>query len=176
MAKEKLHNIPPFSGFKMPEGYNATLEDKLFKVVKRLDNDKATTPLPDTSGFKLPETYLDTLEDTISNTIATPKATKIVTLFSKKTLLYVSSIAAAILLVFNLGILNTKATSPTFVGLETATVETYILDENISAYEIAALLSDDQIENTANIPLGINKEQLETYLLETDDIDDLLLE
>ena len=60
--------------------------------------------------------------------------------------------------------------------LETETVENYIIDENIGSYEIAALLSDEYIEENIIIDYSINEDNIEEYLLNNADIEALMIE
>ncbi len=168
MKEEHLQHLKR-SGFKTPEGYFGTLETKLLETLETqsaLHN--VTHP-----GFKTPEDYFSSLEDRIIGQVSETKKPKVIALSRQKAVLYLSSIAAAVLLFFNLSIFKT---TPSFESLETASVEAYLIDENISSYEIAALLSDEQINTTIDLDLDIDQANIETYLLEHADIDDLLIE
>ena len=54
--------------------------------------------------------------------------------------------------------------------------KTYILDEGISSYELAALFTDEEITtfNEEIMEEAFNDEPLEDYLLENTDIEDLI--
>lgn len=165
MNKNNLHNIKK-TGFKVPEDYFDNLENTIFSHVKL--KEQATN-----SGFKTPENYFETLENKIINTVSKNKTSKVISLFSKRNLVYISGIAAAILLLFNLSIFQKESN---WSRLNTKTVENYIIDEQMSSYEIASLLSDEELieENFTNH--DFKDENIESYLLDNSDINDLIIE
>ncbi len=165
MKDNKLHNIKN-TGFKAPDNYFDTLEDRLFTEAKLKAN-------VNSSGFVMPKDYLDGLEDAILNKV-TEKEPKVIPLLSKRTLVYVSSIAAAILLLFNLSILKTKPT--TFDSLDTETVENYILEEDIGSYEINSSLTEDDfyVDNFSEVT--IDDQSFEDYILNDVNLEDIMLE
>ena len=165
MKKNKLHNIKE-TGFKVPDDYFNTLEDVTLSEIKlkKMSSD---------SGFKLPEDYFNTLEATITNKISTKAPTKVIPLFRKRILIYISSTAAVVLLLFNLSIFKNK---PTFESLDFETVENYIMNENIGSYEIAALLSEEDLLEEYFIEYQIEEETIEAYILDHLDVEDIILE
>lgn len=166
MEDNKLQNIKN-TGFKTPDNYFDTLEDRLFTEAKLKANVSG-------SGFVMPEDYLDGLENTILNKVPKVEEPKVISIFSKRTLVYVSSIAAAILLLFNLSILETKPT--TFDSLDTETVENYILEEDIGSYEINTSLTEDDfyVDNFSEVT--IDDESFEDYILNDVNLEDIMLE
>src|SRR5690606_3425873 len=94
-----LKNIKA-SGFKTPENYFEGVEDSVLNQIhlKSIEG----------SGFKIPEGYLDTIDNTIIAKVYKNNDTKVINLFSMYNLLYLSSVAAAILLLFNLSIFESK--------------------------------------------------------------------
>ena len=165
MKKNKLHNIEE-TGFKVPDDYFDALEDVILSDIKlkKMSSD---------SGFKLPEDYFNALEATITNKMATKTHTKVIPLFRKRTLIYISSTAAVVLLLFNLSIFKSK---PTFDSLDFETVENYILNENIGSYEIAALLSEEDLLEENFIEYQVEEETIEAYILDNLDVEDIILE
>ncbi|MCH7525768.1 MAG: hypothetical protein IIC74_12470 [Bacteroidetes bacterium] len=125
------------------------------------------------TGFKTPDNYFDAIEDVIINKIETKNTTKVIPLFSRRNLIYASSIAAAVLLLFNLSIFDKEIT---WDSLDTQTVENYIINEGIDSYEIAALLFEDDLTEDLFIQNTITVESLETYILENTSIEDILIE
>ncbi|QCE42210.1 hypothetical protein [Psychroserpens sp. NJDZ02] len=152
MKKENLNTINT-SGFKVPKNYFEGLEDAILTQTLLETHTKV-------SGFKTPENYFDTLDSAILSKIDKPEP-KVFNLFSKKTILSISSAAAAIVLLFNL---NLFKTTPTLDALDTVTVENYILDE-IEINDLNLLIGDSELSQTDFI----------TYdLIEIDDyIDDI---
>lgn len=124
-------------------------------------------------GFDLPDSYFDTLENNILNRIENEDDTKVIKLFSRRNILYASGIAAAILILFNLSIFSE---SITIDDLETETVENYIINEGIDSYELAVLLSEDDLLEDELMEQNITDESLEDYLLENLDIEELIIE
>ncbi|GGD23943.1 hypothetical protein [Hyunsoonleella pacifica] len=168
MKNKNLHSTKT-TGFKTPEGYFDDLDEKLLQYIK--SDDLSVDKIP--SGFKVPEHYFEGIEDNIITAVSKEKDTKVIPLFSKKNIRYVSSIAASVLLLISLFIFNNK---PEFDDLETQTVENYIIDANISSYEIASLLSEDDINEHTFITNDIEDETIEAYLLDTGDFESLMIE
>lgn len=161
-----LKNIKA-SGFKTPENYFEGVEDSVLNQIhlKSIEG----------SGFKIPEGYLDTLDDTIIAKVSKSNDTKVINLFSRKNLLYMSSVAAAILLLFNLSIFESKRVA-SFDTLDTATLENYILSEYIDSYEISSLMNNEEINEEAFIDYNFSDEHMEDYILNNIDIEGLFLE
>lgn len=165
MNKNNLHNIKK-TGFKVPKDYFDNFEDTILSHVNL--KELATNP-----GFKTPENYFETLENKIIDKISEKENSKVIQLFSKRNLLYVSGIAASILLLFNLSIFQKKSN---WSKLDTKTVENYIIDEQVSSYEIASLLSEDELIEENFINHNLKNENIESYLLDNLDVNDLIIE
>ena len=166
--KNKLDNIKN-TGFKVPQDYFLNLEDKIMDNIK-LDN--VLQGIDDT-GFKMPEGYLDTLEDVVLTKVTKSSNPKVVSLFNKQTLIYISGVAAAVLIMFNVFWNKPETTIDT---LDAELVENYIIDQGINTYEIASLLSTND-EINLDIELfdeTFNDDSLEDYLLENIDLEDFI--
>lgn len=168
MKNKNLNNIKS-TGFTTPNDYFESFDEVLLNKLKGED---ALNTIK-TTGFKTKDNYFDDLENRIINKLPERNETKVISLVSKKTIIYVSSIAAAILLLFNLSIFDSK---PTFDNLETEIVENYIIDENISSYEIASLLTEEQIEESIIVDYNFDEANIEDYLLNNADIEALMIE
>jgi len=151
---DKLKNIKS-TGFKIPDNYLEGIEDTVLSQIKLKSIEG--------SGFKVPNGYFDSLEDTVINKISKNEKTKVINLFTRQNLLYVSSIAATLLLLFNLTLFNKKSIS--FEALETASVESYIMNEFINSYDMASLLSDEDIVVENFIEYNFSEENMEDYIL-----------
>ncbi len=164
MKINKLHNIKK-TGFKVPEDYFDNLEDTilLHKALKKLSIE---------SGFKTPNDYFDNLENTILNNISDKKSPKVISIFRRRNLIYVSSIAAAVVLLFNLSLFE-KETG--WEAIKAETVENYIINENMGSYEIASLLIDDDFNKVSFTAIELSEEALENYLLEQTTVEDLII-
>ena len=144
------------SGFKVPEGYFESLDSKLSELTK-------ASPSIGTSGktgFMVPEGYFENFK-------VTPKKTKIITL---KRMLYISSIAAMLTLLFTV---LSPEDELTFDSLETATIENYLLEESYETSEIASLLNEKQL-TMESFNLAPEEEQLEDYLIQNTAIENLI--
>ncbi|MBU2950074.1 hypothetical protein KO493_05115 [Tamlana agarivorans] len=169
MKTNKLHNIHS-TGFKIPDGYFDALEDRIFNKLK---NDSPLNAVEET-GFKAPKDYFDSINESIIEHIKNEeKTTKIIPLFNKKTILFASSIAAAVLLLFNLSVFESK---PTFNSLDAQTVENYIISEDMSTSELAFLFTDVELDETIFSETIFDDENIEDYLLNNTDIETLITE
>ncbi len=158
MKKENIHNIKN-SGFKVPQNYFEGLEDSVLAEAK-LKN------LVSDSGFKTPEGYLENFSVSIK------KETKVISIFSRKNMLFVSSIAAAIVLFFSLNVFNNSPL--TLNDLDITTVEDYILDET-ELGDLASLFQDNELSESQFIDYSLSDETLDNYL-ESIDVNDLYSE
>ena len=165
MSEKPLNNNNK-TGFKVPKDYFQNLEDMLLSNIK-------TKPLPSDPGFKTPKHYFETFEDRIIEKTLEEKSPKTISIFSKQNLIYLSGIAAAVLLLLTLTLFNNK---PQWDNLDSETVENYIIEENLGSYEIAALLLEDSINEEEFIDFDLKEEHIESYLLDFTDIEDLIIE
>ncbi len=186
MEKNNLHNTKN-SGFKTPEDYFEYLEDTILSEAKLsetvetsglntptdyfegledviLNKAKLNDKVSDT-GFKVPEDYFETVEDTIIKT--TKQAPKVISLFSKKTLLYTSSIAAAVALFFSLSIFG-EGDTLSYADVDTEQLDSYVLNET-QATDIAALFTETELENTNFIDYNLSDDTLDSYLEDLDE-------
>jgi len=166
--KQNLKNIKKI-GFKTPDNYFDTLEDQ---IVTSLNLDESLGNVKE-AGFEMPKDYLDSVEDKVFKSLEIEERLKLVSLFSKRNLMYVSGIAATLLIFFSIFI-NSRTETNESIGMEY--VENYIIAEDIDSYEIAALLSDDNLTEDIFIESDIMDGSLETYILENTTIEDLLIE
>ncbi|RAJ16889.1 hypothetical protein [Olleya aquimaris] len=153
MKKENLNTIKT-SGFKVPKDYFKGMEDRILEKAQ-LD------ALPKTSGFTAPEGYFDTVERSVLQQIQKPEP-KIISIFSKKVWVSVTSIAATIVLLFSLNVFNP---TPSLAKLNNDTVENYIIDE-IEIHDLNLLIEDSELSQTDFI--DDNLIDVEDYI---DDID-----
>ena len=192
MEKNNLHNIKK-SGFKTPKDYFENLEDSILseaKLSETIETSGLNTPtdyfegleavilnkaklndkVSDT-GFKVPQDYFETIEDSIiKNTKQTPK---VITLFSKKTLLYVSSIAAVVVLFFSLSTIVNGEDTFTLADVDTEQIDHYVLNET-QATDIAALFTETELENTSFIDYNLSDDTLDSYLEDLDETELIL--
>jgi hypothetical protein len=153
-------------GFKVPKDYFETLEDQI------MSNIAFDTQIPkaETPGFETPKDYFNTLEDNIFNKLETPQETKVIPLFKKRNILYFSSIAAVLLIMLAIFV-NTDSEE-----LDYDLVENYIINEDVDVYELATLLTDEELNN---IQMEIRnstyiEDDMESYLLDNVNLEDLI--
>ena len=121
------------------------------------------------SGFKTPEGYFDTIDvDIISKT---KSENKVIAFRPHPRLYYIAGIAASLVLLFAI-IFNSGTNSE----ISPEMVETYFQESDLDSYELAELLSEAEILEDDFIisETAYDEENLETYLLEQVDIEQLL--
>lgn len=165
------------TGFNLPKDYFNSFENDLFTKL----NIKTNTELTNRdTGFSTPEGYLDSLDDRIFKTVVPQEETKVITLFTRKQLMRIASIAA----VFVLGFFITKSMLPTieesgisFEDIEYAAFEEYLNEEDLtlSEYEIADLYNatEDDIDNIST-ESAIDNNLLYEYLSDEYTTDDYI--
>ena len=164
MKKDKLHNINS-TGFKTPEHYFDTFEDRLFDRIEQEDTVKGI----EETGFKVPDGYFDQLDESIIGKLNTEEP-PVIKLPSRKTFYYVAGIAASLMLMLAIYINSTKD------EISVEMVETYFQDSDLDSYELAELLLDAEIleEDFTVIETEFDEDNLESYLLENTDIESIL--
>ncbi|PVW14705.1 hypothetical protein [Marixanthomonas spongiae] len=152
------------SGFKVPESYFETFEEKLFTKI-------AEEQLPNQSGFSVPPGYFDGLEDTLAqHPDIAPKHTKVRSLFAKSNLKYAVAVAAAVVLAVVL-LNKNNATVLDMNSVDYLAIENYINEGELDfdLYDVSNLLSENNSETLNYGTENISEENLESYLLETVD-------
>lgn len=162
MDNNKLHNIKE-SGFKTPNNYFDGLEDSIMNQIKLKEKIEDT-------GFKVPDNYFDSLDNVLVQ--QTKKETKVISLFNKRNLWYAASIAAILVLMISIFTPTIHSTS----DLEVAEIEQYLLNQDISEYELAGLLNEEELNTTYFVESELSEELLEDYLLQNTTLEDLLIE
>ena len=165
MNTNKLHNIKD-TGFKVPKDYFGSLEDAILTDLKL--KEKAPE-----SGYKVPDNYFDSLEHKITNALVPEKEVKVIKLFTWRKAAYVSAVAASLILMFNVFFNNTN--NVTIDNIETASIENYILNEDLETSEIASLFTDDDLSDVQLINDGYSSETLENYIFDNLEIEDIII-
>ena len=165
MKNKKLHHTKK-TGFKVPDTYFESLDNDIFN---KLNNHHVLNTIK-SSGFQIPKDYLETFDETLLTKSTTGK---VIALFNKTNLIYISSIAAAVLLLFNLSIFKDIQT---FDALDTETIDDYVTNQNIETYEIASLLTEDDLTETNFIDYNLEEETVSTFLLNNIKVEDLFIE
>jgi len=166
MKNNKLHNIKT-SGFKAPDGYLESFDELLLNKLKE------SGPLEglENSGFKVPDHYFESFDVKLAKSLNSDKEIKIITFIPWKKMLYVSGIAASIILMVSL--FNNYNNKPTFDSLETTLIDKYIVEEEFTNEDIATLLSDDLTLNNFMDSHLIDAD-LEEYILNNSSVEEYL--
>ncbi|WP_439153082.1 hypothetical protein [Winogradskyella sp.] len=165
MRKDKLNTVKS-AGFKTPEKYFDSVEDKLFSRIEEPD----TIEDINSPGFTTPIDYFDAVEGKILDTLNTNDK-PVVHLFARQSFYYVAGIAASLLLLFAIFI-NVEKTDE----LTGEMVEAYFQNSDLDTYDIAQLLLEaDMLEDDFTITeTSYSEENLENYLLDNVDIEAIL--
>jgi len=153
MENKNLHNIKE-TGFKVPQDYLEAFEDTILNEVK-------LKSIVSESGLKAPKGYLDDFN------VSVKEETKVISIFNKKNIIFVSSIAAAIVLFFSLNIFNTSTT--TLDDIDTASVDDYILNET-EISELTTLFQDSDLSEAQFIDYTLSDEALDSFIEDLDDL------
>ena len=165
MKQKKLDTINS-SGFKVPKDYFSQVEEQILNEV-HLKNKV------EVSGFHVPDSYFESLEEQIFEKLETKNETKVIKLFSWKKAMYASAIAATIVLMFNLFFTSETIT---FESIEIATIENYLEDEGFTSNDFASLLTDEELNKDNFIENEIPEYLIKDYLMNTIELEDLILE
>ncbi len=167
MKNNKLHNIKS-TGFKTPDNYFESLEDAIYS---KLAEDTLSSKI-NSNGFEVPEDYFETFDDKVLSAVNENDSTKVIPPFSWKKISYISGIAASLVLIFN--ILFTDTDELTFDDLETASIENYLLNEDLNAYEIAPYLGASELDSNDFVDTNIKSSDIEDYLIQNSDVEQLI--
>ncbi len=165
MKKNKIHNNIKNTRFKVPQDYFASLEDTILSEVKL--KERLSDP-----GYKTPDNYFDSLEDKIMNAVQPQKEVKVVKLFTWRKVSYVAAIAACFILMINIFFNNTK--DVTIENIETASIENYILNEDLETDEFASLFTKEDLSEVRLITDDYSSETLDNFIFDNLDIEDII--
>ena len=169
MKNKNLHNITS-TGFKTPDDYFKTFDEK---ITSKLNNSNSLSDIK-SAGYSVPTDYFETFNEKVLEQLKPKKDTKVVSLLNWKKVAYISGIAASILLAFNIFYNNPEKID--FEALETASIESYLNEEDLSSYDIASYLNDDDLSKDVFIDNKLSEESLEDYLLQNSTIEDLIID
>ena len=159
----------PIHGFNVPDGYFDRLEDQL-------DHYMDQAFMPEIHGMHTPEGYFEGMEDRIMEAWrAEQKTGKIIPLYRRREVQWISAIAAVLLL--TLMVLRPDTGSPDQIDqLSAIQMEDFLMEEmEWDVYELGDLMEDSEIEVLPDSEL-FSGEELEQYLLEHLDDNTLLIE
>ena len=163
MKKLKLHNDIK-SGFKTPENYFNTFEEQLLSELKLKEQ-------VSNSGFNEPKDYFNNFKVDLSE--VKPSEPKVIPLFNKKTMLFVTSIAAAFILLLTIPSNNNELN---FASLDNDTIEDYLLISDFESSELNDLITNTTAFEDKILEETLNNIPLEDYLYNNSELDDFNLE
>jgi len=164
MKKQKLENIKQ-SGFKVPKNYFESFDDLLLNELKLKEACK-------NHGFKVPNNYFNSVENNILISIKETEKPKVIKLITWQKLSYIAAVAASLIIMFN--VIVDKGTFD-INNIETASIENYILNEELDTNDMATLFNEVDISAMSLTNNNISSETLETYVLDNLEIDELLI-
>ena len=150
------------SGFKLPEGYFGQFENRM---IRRIAAEEASFLPKNSQPFGVPEGYFEEFESRMLEKVKVgPKQPKVIPLFSKRNLSYVSGIAAVLAVLLTSSLLD-KPAGNSYEDLNLAAVENYIFEtfEMSEATETPFVLEE---EVNWNEDAEIDKDALLEYLSE----------
>lgn len=165
MMKKQQHK----TGFKIPEGYFETLEDRVIAKI-------AETKFPKSAGFQTPEGYFENFEDgVLQDLLSVTARKKVIKLNPRKYLGYAAAIAASILVAF---MIFSPTSNPSLETIQAAAIDGYIEDGNlnIDLYELTSYMDDADLSDLNFKNQQFSANILKNYLLETIDEETLILE
>ncbi len=164
MKNRKIQHIRS-AGFKTPDNYFDSFDAKLNK---RLTENESQINV-ENSGFKVPDNYFKNFDQKLLKELKEEKP--VVKLQSRQTFYYIAGIAASLILLFAIFI-NDNTTDV----ISAEMVETYFQDSDLDSYELAELLSEAELleDDFIITETTYNENNLEDYLLENSDIEELL--
>jgi len=160
MKKENLHSIKS-PGFKIPNQYFDSFEADFFERL----NEKEFISASEKSSFTVPKNYFDSVETNILEKLNKKPETPVISLKSRRTFYYVAGIAASFILMFSLVFNNDNITID---NIDTASIETYLYQEDYSGEDLATLFNNDELSVSDFIDYNISEETIDQYIEELD--------
>jgi hypothetical protein len=164
------------TGFKTPENYFESFEERLFSKISE-------ESFPKSAGHIVPGGYFESMEErvlkTVINSASAPgreKTTKVIPLFPKKYFGYAAAIAACLLIGFT--VFNTKTDNSSLDSLQLAAIDNYIEDGNLNLdlYDLTSYIDDEDITDLNFNDHQFSESTLEDYILENVDEETLINE
>lgn len=166
------------SGFTAPEGYMNNLEEELLDKLVIGKEESPTLDLISKNSFTTPDNYFKTLEKNILEKTVTTSYTesKVISLLSRRNVVYVTSIAAMIAILISVVLPSDKKIEDAFGNVAIADIQQYFDDGNaeFSDSEIAELLDEEISLTDTFVDEEISEEELESYLSDEELSDDMI--
>lgn len=147
------------SGFKTPENYFKSLEERLNGISKE-------EKFPENSGFATPDGYFSQLENRIMARIQPQKRSKVIPLISKRYIGYAAAAAACAIIGFMIFNFNNDRVS--LDSVQFGLIDKYVDEGNLNydLYDLASYLETDDLEKIDFGNAYLSPSNLKDYLLE----------
>jgi len=151
--------------FKTPEGYFEGFSDRLLDRMSDTKGNQESSLLPKSDGFMLPDGYFDSLNKNIQEKL-NDEVPKVITLNRWHKFYYYAAAAVAAIVLLTIGIRTNVSEEQTFEGLAKTEIEDYFnnTDLGLSSYEIAEVISVDELEISDIMDNKIEAENIIDYL------------
>jgi len=158
------------SGYIVPQDYFVNFEEVVSKkMFNRQHLEEVNNP-----GFKVPKKYFSTFEERLYNSIHNQEtAVKSFPIFSINTVLYLSGIAAALLILVAV-LMPTNNLS--LDNIETELLETFITINDFDTSELAMIWDSSEINNLEFYNYEFLDETINDYIIDDLTIEDFLIE
>ena len=166
MKKGNLRHIRT-TGFKTPKAYFETFDDKVMRsLVIRTDLAKTHE-----NAFKVPEHYFKEFDGRVLSALKSSDEPKIIELKLRSSFYYIAGIAASLIILIAI---FTQQNSTDELSVDM--VENYLVQQDLTSYELAELLSDIDVlsDDFTVVETNYSEEQLETYLLDNANIENII--
>ncbi|MEZ4808893.1 MAG: hypothetical protein R2819_00920 [Allomuricauda sp.] len=171
MKKDKKNS------FNTPDGYFDSFHERLMAKINNEEVGKMESLIPKSDGFSVPKGYFDGLAEKVLSQVGQHE-TKVISLKAYRKFYYgAAAIAAVFLLVF--GITWKKEAPVSFENLASNEIDAYFETNEVdmSTYEIAEVVSFDEIELNNVFTHEVGEENILEYLSESvEDIEELNLD
>jgi len=158
------------TGFNVPSNYLSGLENHLSNRV----NTRMAIKNINQTGFKIPNNYFSIVENNIlmaRDNYPGPIAT--LSLLTRRNILYLSGIAASLILIFN--VFKTK-TKVSFDTIDNALVESYLTTLDINNSDLIMLWEDTDLNDINLITYDFLDEAIQDHIFNNLTLEELLIE
>ena len=158
----------PNSGFNTPKGYFDSIDQRIMDKWKFHDRMASSNA----HGHRVPDNYFETLDDKVAKRLLEEQKVKVVPLFSRPSLRAIASIAAVVLIAF---VVFMNRSNNDFESLDVVLLEDYIYESNLHTNDLVELLPNE-IYDELSLTLGVEEQQLESFMIDELSVEDLIIE
>lgn len=166
---EKDKNIPKNINYNVPEDYFIDFQERLQVQIEF----EELVGLKKEAGFKVPDGYFSELSEKIAQ--QTKQPTKVVPIHRNKWIYAVASIAAILIIIFNLIPTDTRGVTPYDPDRDSIAEYLEINNSTLTVYDFEELLTDDELDDLS-FTIELEDTELIDYLDITTDQYDLMIQ